>query len=522
MKRISSCLWIAAVAVLVIAFCASPSDAQTLPLTPWDNTNPLYYHNATCDGCEDSVCEDAEGKRYLCIKLTAPIRLQWNITTGVHGVEYRTADWAAPGGRYWSGLQLPDFLVDGQVIIVNDGEESKLLEYVFTRGGDFWFYDPMDPTVLKARLEIADDPTPAEDDDEDGVDVYNNILNWVVLVLLALSVGGAGATILTFTIFRDIRTYPIKLITYLCGCIVCANLFFIFAFEDPFLENNALCFVTGIIVHGFFLACFFWTFCIAFNFYQMIVRRNREPQTLEKWYHLIAWGCPLFCVLFVCGFRQYGDTGSSSACYIGDALFIFLFFFLPGLIIISANTILFFFVAREIHETLASAPKSDKRERNKEYRVYLSIFVSIGLSWAFGFLMIIFEQEVIFLIFLTLFSVTTPLQGFLIFIFYCLNMKVLSKWLGLFSFIPLCKTWSGKLDPNTRGATASGSRGATRSSRSQRQSRRHGSGSSTSLSSAVSTDVSSNSSMATNMSMDVEEPYNMYEDKSSEDEGYPG
>jgi hypothetical protein len=38
------------------------------------------------------------------------------------------------------------------------------------------------------------------------------------------------------------------------------------------------------IVHGFYVANFCWTFCIAFNFYQMIVRRNRESESLEKWY----------------------------------------------------------------------------------------------------------------------------------------------------------------------------------------------------------------------------------------------
>jgi len=60
--------------------------------------------------------------------------------------------------------------------------------------------------------------------------------------------------------------------------------------------------------------------------------------------------------------------------------------------------------------------------------VYISIFISIGLSWIFGFLMVLFSfQEVLFLIFLTLFSLTTPLQGFFIFLSYCFNLRVISK-----------------------------------------------------------------------------------------------
>lgn len=131
-------------------------------------------------------------------------------------------------------------------------------------------------------------------------------------------------------------------------------------------------------------------------------------------------------------------------------------FFIPGLIVISANAILFFFIGREIHETLATAPKTDKRERRKELRVYLSIFISIGLTWVFGYLIYLVPQRVVQYvrallslqtliaaqIFLVLFSLTTPLQGFLIFFAYCINAKVASKWAGLFgTCFPCCKRW---------------------------------------------------------------------------------
>jgi len=125
-----------------------------------------------------------------------------------------------------------------------------------------------------------------------------------------------------------------------------------------------------------------------------------------------------------------------------SGLAIFLAFFLPGLIIISANTVLFFFIAREIHDTLASAPQADRREKKKEFRVYISIFISIGLSWIFGFVMTVFTNDYARLIFLFLFSITTPMQGFLIFGSYCLNAKVFGKWAGFFGhFLPFCKQW---------------------------------------------------------------------------------
>jgi len=244
--------------------------------------------------------------------------------------------------------------------------------------------------------------------------------------------------VLTFTIFKDIRTYPIKLIVYLSWCIFLAQTFFIISF---YTYDTFFCLPSAMLIHFFFLAIFIWSFCVAFNFYQMIVRRNREAELLEKWYHIFGWGVPAVAILLLGLFHQYGNIGG--VCYIKSAVAIFAGFFLPGLVLISANTVIFFFVSKEIHDTVSSAPQADKREKTREFRVYLSIFISIGLSWIFGFLMTLFPPESIFtVIFLVLFSLTTPLQGFLIFVAYCVNAKVFSRWARLFSKVfPFCKAW---------------------------------------------------------------------------------
>src|SRR3990167_6388709 len=91
------------------------------------------------------------------------------------------------------------------------------------------------------------------------------VFNWIVLVLMILSIVGAFCTIVVFT-------------------------------------NEGLCIFIAICVHYYFLANFLWTFCIAFNFYQMIVRRNREHEQLEKYYHVACWGIPAIFVIFAGGF----------------------------------------------------------------------------------------------------------------------------------------------------------------------------------------------------------------------------
>jgi hypothetical protein len=302
------------------------------------------------------------------------------------------------------------------------------------------------------------------------VDIDNVFGDYVVVILLCISIASALITLITFVIFGSIRTYPIKLICYLCVCIIIGFSAFIAAAQKQVTDNEGACISMAILVHFFFIANFCWTFCIAFNFYQMIVRRNRESQLLEKWYHLFAWGIPAGLVIGVGSAEQYGRISNQDAaqCWITDDLARFLTFFIPGLLIISSNGILFFFIGREIHETLAGAPKSDQRDRRKEFRVYLSIYISIGLSWVFGYLMFLVPEDVVITIFLILFTISTPLQGFFIFVFYCLNKKVAAKWAGLFGYcIPWCKSLEESWTTQTpSGGSASGQSRSGGSSRS--------------------------------------------------------
>src|SRR5690625_3287506 len=126
--------------------------------------------------------------------------------------------------------------------------------------------------------------------------VWTQFINLIVDVLFGLSIAGALGTIVTFVLFKDIRTYPIKLIVFLCICIFISQIFFWIAFQ-PFIYDTFMCTPAAIIYLYFFLANFFWTFCIAFNFYQMIVRRNRDAEALEKWYHIACWSTAAVIVI---------------------------------------------------------------------------------------------------------------------------------------------------------------------------------------------------------------------------------
>jgi len=194
----------------------------------------------------------------------------------------------------------------------------------------------------------------------------------------------------------------------------------------------------------------------------MIVKRNSTTRLLEKYYHLISWGLPCIAVIIVAALKSYGLTyGYYGTCYMRGTVLVFMTFFLPGLVVISTNCVLFFFVASEIHTTLSKAPESEKREKTKEFRVLMSIFVTVGLSWILTFAASILSPwPYLREIMLVLTTIITPLQGFFIFIAYCINKKVQHKWQALFTKIPgcaCCEPPDGSHSKRTTRGTTGGS-----------------------------------------------------------------
>ena len=77
------------------------------------------------------------------------------------------------------------------------------------------------------------------------------------------------------------------------------------------------------------------------------------------------------------------------ACYIESSAAIFYALTLPGIAIVAFNFVMFVFVAKEIRDTLQSDPSGSspqKRQRRRAFRVYSSIFISIGLPWIVAFI----------------------------------------------------------------------------------------------------------------------------------------
>lgn len=85
---------------------------------------------------------------------------------------------------------------------------------------------------------------------DEGLIILHEVVYHVTEVLFAISVIAAAFTIVTFTLFARLRTYPIKLIIYLCCTIVAGHTVFAIS---PYLTNTVLCTPAAAIVHFFLL-----------------------------------------------------------------------------------------------------------------------------------------------------------------------------------------------------------------------------------------------------------------------------
>ena len=218
----------------------------------------------------------------------------------------------------------------------------------------------------------------------------------------------------------------------------------------------------------------------------MIVAQDRDTRSYEKFYHIASWGFPALMVLILGATEQYGREPGAYVCFMTDPSGVakLLSFFVPGLLIVSANTVLFIFVAREIRETLRGAAEirgaGEKKDLKRQLRVYVSIVMSIGLAWIFGFLSVLLalieSTSIPFQIFDCLFNIFVPLQGYFLFGSYCVNEKIFKKYAQAFGkCCGCCNVMVEKLDYLATASTTgtSGSKGSkTGSSKSSASSQR--------------------------------------------------
>lgn len=180
--------------------------------------------------------------------------------------------------------------------------------------------------------------------------------------------------------------------------------------------------IVAVLLHYFLLASFGWmlveTVIQYLNFVKVL--STYIPGFMRK-SMICAWGFPLSVVIVVL-IVDYGVYGEhKDYCWISYTAF-FYSLALPVALLLATNVVVFCLIIYTIscgRQKGLRCHSDERRQALMRLRASICMFFLLGLSWTFGLLALGKAK----LVFQYLFSVSTSLQGFLIFVFCVIQEK---------------------------------------------------------------------------------------------------
>ncbi|ESO99945.1 hypothetical protein LOTGIDRAFT_158107 [Lottia gigantea] len=230
-------------------------------------------------------------------------------------------------------------------------------------------------------------------------------------------------TLMIFCLFKSMRTSIGLGIMALCLSLLVAQILFEFGAEQT--EIKWVCETIGIATHFSWLVSTFWmNFCTVSLFYKLnfpIESRHISKRKMMTYSTLYCSGSSALIIgaLVLGSWLNDGSLGyGGSSCYISGSSGRRLGFALPVGLLVFTNIILFAwtFIKLKRHQQVQST-----QENQISMLACLKLSVITGLTWVFAFL---FEATG-FIVFAYLFTLFVGAQGFVIFLAFVFNRRVL-------------------------------------------------------------------------------------------------
>lgn len=239
----------------------------------------------------------------------------------------------------------------------------------------------------------------------------------------SLSIVACVLILVTYLIFKDLRTLPSQLLMNLAVAILLSDVFLLVnSVLSLHIQWKGLCTTGGIVLQFLFLSRFTWMTCLGFEFSRKFIQAfqlkvansddNRSPKLCLLIYMIIGWGIPLVIVVITMivnltsyGFVRYrtGTDGDQGLCWIDNDVALIISTVIPISIALIVNTVIFFFIVSLIFFMSRNMPKDIQRKQTTAHvRVVLGVFVVLGITWVFGFVILLFDQSWTWYIFVIL------------------------------------------------------------------------------------------------------------------------
>lgn len=155
------------------------------------------------------------------------------------------------------------------------------------------------------------------------------IPTYISLVSSSLSCIGASAIIITYILYRDLRTGSRSIITYLSiadfftslGYIVGGSNYLTSSSDADCDRFDTVCAIQSYVTTWSQLSSYVWNCALAVYLFLTIASgKNRLANRLIPFFHIIAWGFPIAVALPLLGFDYLGFSpySASNWCFIKD------------------------------------------------------------------------------------------------------------------------------------------------------------------------------------------------------------
>ena len=265
---------------------------------------------------------------------------------------------------------------------------------------------------------------------------YPTVFLVLTYVCCSLSAIGCAFVLLTYSLFKELRALPGKILMNLTAAILATYLFLLIG--NPLAnatKKQEICETTAIFLHWLMLSQFFWMSIMSFETLRIMYQANKlrqvENDTVANkmflLYFSIGWGIPatIILVLVVVNFTtdaiQYGKDG---VCWIGQTASFFAVFLTPVILFILFNGITFMVTFTFLFRASREHAKFNTQSKISFIRVTIAVFSITGLTWIFGFVALLAKEVWMWCVYIIL----TSTQGLFICIAFTFTKKMFSMY----------------------------------------------------------------------------------------------
>ncbi|NXQ46698.1 AGRG2 protein, partial [Catharus fuscescens] len=274
------------------------------------------------------------------------------------------------------------------------------------------------------------------------MDLYGNsplnptqelVLTFISYIGCGLSAIFLSVTLVTYIAFEKIRRdYPSKILIQLCAALLLLNLVFLLDSWIALYDTQGLCIAVAVFLHYFLLVSFTWMGLEAFHMYLALVKVfNTYVRKYILKFCVVGWGLPAGVVSIVLAVSpdNYGliTTGKVSIngpdefCWIKNRIVFYITAVGYFCLIFLINVSMFIVVLIQLCRIKKKKQLGAQRKTSiQDLRSVAGLTFLLGITWGFAFFTV---NEV----FTYLFTIFNTLQGFFIFIFYCVTKENVRK-----------------------------------------------------------------------------------------------